>query len=235
MHVVRLIRRIGDQRVKITVPIIWLEPIFHIEDRRFLEVVLWQEADQGPYEGNRVFFICSEIVGVSGLGVVGASAAQILHRYIFACHCLDHVRTSDEHLRGLIDHDHEVGKCWGVDVATSSRSHDQRNLRNDTRRVRIAAEDFTVKAEGDHSFLDPGTAALVETDDRTACFEGKVNDLDDFLAIYLTEAAPEDSYILAEHTNRSSLDGAAASDNTIAVGSPLLHAERCRAMPSELI
>src|SRR5512133_3197405 len=166
---------------------------------------------------------------------MSTAAAEILHRHVLAGHCLDHVRTSDEHLRGLVDHDHEVSESWRVDMAASSRSHDQRNLRNDTRRVGIAAKDFTVKAKRDHSFLDAGAAAFVEADDGTAGLERKVNDLDDLLAIYLTQAAAEDCHVLAEDAYRPSVDGAETGDNAVAVGSPLLHTEGRRAMPSEFV
>src|SRR4030095_9331658 len=199
------------------------------------EIVLRQKADQGPYEGDRVFFVCSQIVGVSRPGVMSTAPAEVLHRHVLARDCLDHVGTSDGHLRGLVDHDHEVGESWRVDMTASSRSHDQRNLWNDTRRVGISAEDFPVKAKRDHSFWDSGAAAFVEADDGTAGLERKVNDLDDLLAIYLPEAAAEDGHVLAEDAHRPAFDRAEPGDNAVAVGSPLVHAEGRGAMPGELV
>src|SRR6188472_3409374 len=120
-------------------------------------------------------------------------------------------------------------------MTAGSCPHDQRYLRNDTRGVGIAAKDLTVEAERDDSFLDTGAASFIEADDGTAGFERKVNDFDDLLAIYLTQAATEDSPVLAEDAHRPSVDGAETGDNAVPVVSPLLHAERGRAMPSEFI
>src|SRR4030095_9455888 len=133
----------------------------------------------------------------------------------------------------LIGQDHEVGEGWGINVTASSRSHDQRNLRNDTRGMGVAAEDFPVSTQGHDSFLNAPPAALIEADDRAAGLQCEVDDLDDFLAIYLTQAAAEDGYVLAEHANRPAVDRAEASDDAVTIGSPLLHVERGRAMPSE--
>jgi hypothetical protein len=44
-------------------------------------------------------------VGVAGLGVVGAGAAEVLHRDVLAGDGLDDVGAGDEHVRGLVDHD----------------------------------------------------------------------------------------------------------------------------------
>src|SRR5829696_5889539 len=165
-------------------------------------------------------------MGVSGLGVVRASAAELFHRYVLAGHSLDHIRTGDEHLRGLVDHDHEVSESRRVDMAPSSRTHDQRDLRYHTRGMGVPAEDFTVKAERDNTLLDTGTASLVETDDRTTCLQREVNDLDYLLAVHLAQAAAENGHVLAEHADRSSVDRAEAGDDTIAVGSAFLHTER---------
>ena len=129
----------------------------------------------------------------------------------------------------------EVGESGRVDVPAGRRAHDQRNLRNDPGGVGVAAEDLAIEAERDHTFLDASAASLVETDQRAAGLERKVDDLDDLLAIDLAQAAPEYRHVLAEHTHRPALDRAEPGDNPVSVGSPLLHPERCRTMPGELV
>ncbi len=55
-----------------------------------------------------------------------------------------HGWTGDEHVRGLVDHDHEVGDCRAVDHAARTRPHDDADLRNDPARPDISEEDFSI-------------------------------------------------------------------------------------------
>ena len=235
MHVVRLVRRVRDQGVEITIDVVRFKIILDVEDRRVLEVVLWQESDQRLHVLDRVLLVGAEVVRVAGLGVVGPPAAQFLHGDVLAGDGLDHVRTGDEHLRRLVDHHDEVGQCRGVDVSTGGRTHDQGDLRDDPAGVGVPAEDLAVEPEGDHALLNPGAATLVESDQRAAGLQREVDDLDDLLAVDLSEAAAEDRHVLAEHADRPVVDGPEAGDHTVSVGSPLLHPERRGAVPGELV
>ena len=55
---------------------------------------------------------------------MGARATKLFHANVFAGHGLDDVWAGDKHVRGLVDHDHEVGQRWGVNRSTCSRTHD---------------------------------------------------------------------------------------------------------------
>ncbi len=150
------------------------------------------------------------------LGHVGVGAAQFLHRDVFAGDGLDHVRTGDEHLAGLVDHHHEVGQRGGVDVATGGGTHDQRDLRDDAGSQDVVAEDLAVQAERDHALLDAGARAVVDPDQRPAGLEGQLLHLDDLLAVDLAEAAAEHRGVLAEDADVAAVDGAVAGDDTVA-------------------
>jgi hypothetical protein len=47
-------------------------------------------------------------------------------------------------------------------------------------------------------FLNAGTAALVDADQRAPGLDGEVDDLDDLLAVHLAQRAAEDGDVLAE-------------------------------------
>ena len=138
-------------------------------------------------------------MGVAALGVVRARAAEFLERDVLAGDGLDDVRAGDEHLRGLVDHDDEVGQRGGVDVPAGGRAHDQRDLRDDAGGAHGAVEDLAVQAERDDALLDARAAALVDADDRAAGLHREVEHLDDLLAVDLAERAAEDGDVLAEH------------------------------------
>ena len=174
-------------------------------------------------------------MGVARLGVVGAGAAEVLHRDVLAGDGLDDVGAGDEHVGGAVDHDREVGDRGGVDVAARAGAHDQADLRDHAAGVHVALEDLAVEAERDHALLDAGAGALVDADDRAAGLDGEVHHLGDLLAVHLAERAAEDGEVLGEHADLAAVDGAEAGDHAVAVGAVLLQPEGGRAVPGELV
>ena len=164
-----------------------------------------------------------------------AGAAEVLHRDVLAGDRLDHVGAGDEHRRGLVDHDREVGDRGGVDVAARAVAHDHRDLRDDTGGVHVAAEDLAVEAERDDALLDPRAGALVDADDRAAGLDGEVHHLGDLLAVDLAQRAAEDREVLGEHAHLTAVDGAVAGDHAVAVRTPVLEAEGRGAVPGQLV
>ena len=165
----------------------------------------------------RVVLVGGHVVGVARLGVVGAGAAEVLHRDVLAGDGLDDVGTGDEHVGRAVDHDREVGDGGGVDVAAGAGAHDQADLRDHAGGVHVAAEDLAVEAERDHALLDPRAGALVDADDRAAGLDGEVHHLADLLAVDLAERAAEDGEVLGEHAHLPAVDGAVAGDHAVAV------------------
>ncbi len=167
--------------------------------------------------------------------VVGAGAAELLQRDVLASDRAYDIGAGDEHLRRLVDHDHEVGEGRRIDVAAGRRPHDQRDLRDDPGCQHVAPEDLAVQPERDDALLNPGAAALVDADDRAAVLHREVEHLDDLLAVHLAEAAAEDGDVLAEDADRASVHRAVAGHNAVAERAVGLHAERRRAVPGELV
>ena len=75
----------------------------------------------------------------------------------------------------------------------------------------------------------------IQADQRAARLQRELHDLDDLLAVHLAEAAAEHRDVLAEHADRTVVDGAEAGDDAVAVRPSLLHPERVRAVPGELV
>src|SRR5690606_41142618 len=128
---------------------------------------------------------------------------------------LDHVGAGDEHLGGLVHHDDEVGQGGGVHVATGTCAHDQGDLRDDTGGLGVAVEDLGVQTQGDNAFLDTGAGALVDADEGNTGLDGQVHDLDDLLAVDLTEGTAEAGAVLGEDTDLAAIDGAVTGDNPV--------------------
>lgn len=166
---------------------------------------------------------------------MGAGAAEFLHADVFAGDGLDDVGSGDEHVGGLVDHDHEVGDRGGVDGAAGAGAHDEADLRDDAGGVGVAAEDLAVHAERGDAFLDARAAGVVDADDGAAGFQGEVHHLDDLLAVDLAERAAEDGEVLGEDRDGAAFDGAVTGDDTVAVGAVGGQAEVGRAVPGELV
>ncbi len=205
------------------------------EGGRGVEVVLRQVGQQRLDVLDRVVLVGAEVVGVAGLGVVGARAAELLHRHVLAGDGLDDVGAGDEHVGGLVDHDREVGDRGGVDVPAGAGAHDHRDLRDHPRRVHVAPEDLAVEPERDDTLLDAGAGALVDADDRAAGLDGEVHHLGDLLAVDLAQRPAEDGEVLGEHAHLAAVDGAVAGHHAVAVRPVLLQPERHRAVPGQLV
>ena len=240
VHVVGLVRRVGDQRVELGVGVGDLAAgrrasAGRAGGRRVVQVVRRQVGQQLPGEVQAVVLVRGLVVRDAGLDVVRVRAAELLEADLLAGHRLDHVGPGDEHVRGVLDHQREVGDRGGVDRAARARPHDQRDLRDHAGGDHVAVEDLGEQAERDHALLDPRAAAVVDADHRAAGLHRVVHHLDDLLAVHLAERAAEDGEVLAEHAHRPAVDGAVAGDHAVAVGPVGVHAEVGGAVPGQLV
>ena len=83
-------------------------------------------------------------VGDAGLGRMRRRAPELLERHVLAGHGLHDVGPGDEHVRRLLDHEHEVGDRRRVHGPAGARPHHERDLRDDTRSLDVAPEDLRV-------------------------------------------------------------------------------------------
>lgn len=138
---------------------------------------------------------------------------------------LDDLRAGNKAVRRVAYHHGEVSDGGTVDGATSARSADKTDLRDDTRGFNVALKDFSVATEGGNTLLDTGTTGVVDADDGCADFEGLVHDLADLLGMGLRKGSTKDGKVLGEDEDRAAVDVAVAGDNTVAVVLLLLHAK----------
>ena len=172
-------------------------------------------------------------VGDARLGVVRHRPAQRLEVDLLASDRLDHVGAGDEHVRGLLDHEDEVGDRRRVHGAAGARAHDQADLRDHARAVHVAQEHVAVGAERHDALLDAGAAGVVDPDHGAADLGRQIHDLAHLLAHHLAERAAEYREVLAEHAHPAAVDRPVAGDDGVAVGPVLLHVEVVRAVAHE--
>ena len=158
------------------------------------------------------------------LGGVAHGAPELFERDVLSGDRLHDVGPGDEHVRGALDHEDEVGHGRGVDGAAGARAHDDADLGNHARRGHVAVEDATVGVERDHPFLDARPGAVVEPDHRDAGRGGQVHHLVDLLGEHLAQRTAEDGEVLAEDADPPAVDGAESGDHPVGVGAVVLQA-----------
>ena len=196
-----------------------------LEPRRLLEVVERQEAHQVAHVLEALLLALGGEVGDARLGVVGHRAAELLEGRLLAGDGLDHVGARDEHVRGLLHHEDEVGHRRRVDGAARAGAHDHADLRDHAGALDVADEHVAVGAERDDALLDPRAAGVVDADHGAADLGREVHDLAHLLRHHLAQRAAEDGEVLAEDAHRPAVDRAVAGDHRVAPGPLLLHVE----------
>ena len=140
--VVGLVRRVGDDDVERVVQTVG--SISRGVVGRHLHVVAWQEGDEIPHRLESILSGRIDEVGDTRLGGMSRGSAQLLHRHVLTGHRLDDIGARDEHVRGLVDLEDEIGQRGGVDGTAGTRSHDHRDLGDDARRSNVALKDSAV-------------------------------------------------------------------------------------------
>ena len=232
VHVVGHVRAGGDDVEQLGTQALGV--VGGLEVGRLLQVVGGQERQQEADVVEAGLLVVGHEGGDARLGGVALGAAQLLEGDLLAGHRLHHVGAGDEHVRGLADHEDEVGHGRAVDGAAGARAEDHADLRGHARGLDVAVEDAAVAGEADHALLDAGAGAVVEADDRRADRQRQVHELVDLLGEDLAEGAAEDGEVLREDEHLAAVDGAPAGDDTVGVG-PLLEPGRRRAVAGQLV
>ena len=137
----------------------------------------------------------------------------------------DHVWSGHEHVARALHHDGEVGDRRRVHGAPCAWTHDGRDLRNHTRRERVAQEDVRVSAERQHTFLNARAAGVVQADDGCSHLHSEVHDLDDLGRVGFGERSAEDGEVLREGVDEAAIDAAVSGDDAVAGNDLIGHAE----------
>ena len=234
LHVVRLVRAVRDDRVERTRSS-RSTGSEGARVRRRVEVVLREEGQEvARLLEARLLVRCREVRDTR-LRRVRRRAAELLEAHVLAGDRLHDVGAGDEHVRGLLDHEHEVGDRGRVDGAARARPHHERDLRNDAGRLHVAPEDLRVAGERDDALLDPRTARVVDPDDRAAVLHGQVHDLADLLREHLRERPAEHGEVLREDEHLAAEDRPVAGDDGVAPRAVLAHLELDLAVADEAV
>ena len=171
-----------------------------------------QLADGGQAFGLRVV---GEVGDPRSLGVdVGAS--QPLHVHVLVGDRLHHARPGDEHEAGPPHHVHEVGDRRRVDCSPGARTQHHADLRDDSRRQRVAEENVGVAPQRHDALLDARASRVVEAHQRRPVLQRHLLHLDDLLGVGFAEGAAEDGEVLGEDVHQASADRAPAGDHAVA-------------------
>src|SRR5688572_21688995 len=100
-------------------------------------------------------------------------------------HGLDHVWSSDEHVRRVFDHDVEVRDRGTINSATSTRAHDATYLRHDSARECVAQKNIRIPTEADDPFLNTRATRIIQSNNRRAHFHREVHNLADLRSVSL--------------------------------------------------
>ncbi len=193
--------------------------------RRVLPVVRGQQGDEVAdlFEAG-LLVVVGEVAHARGLGV-HVGAAQAVLGDLLAGDRAHHVRAGDEHLRGLADHEHEVGQGGAVGRAARARAEHHADLRDDAGRLGVALEDAAVPGQRRDALLDTGAGAVVQGDQRGTGRDGHVHDLVDLRGVRLAQRAAEDPEVVGVDEHGPAVHGAPAGDHTVGVGLLGLQAE----------
>jgi hypothetical protein len=115
--------------------------------RRIFLVVLWQVRQQLAQRPNAGAIVRSREMRDAAHFRVRSRAPEVFLCHLLVRDRLDHVRTGDEHVGALLDHEDEVGDGRAVHRAAGAWSHDRTDLGDHARRERVSQEDVGVAAE----------------------------------------------------------------------------------------
>ena len=167
--------------------------------------------------------------------VVRHGAAKLILGDFFVRDGLDDVGTGDEHVTGLVDHGDEIRYRRRVDRAAGARSHDRGDLGNHAGTERVPQKNIGVSGERYHTFLDPGAAGVIQTDDGRSHLRREIHNLADLLRVGFAERTAEDCEVLREDVYQAAVDPAITGNDSIAGVLLLLHAEIKASMRDEFI
>ena len=166
---------------------------------------------------------------------MGHSATQLFLGYFFTGNGFNNQRTSDEHLGGFFYHVDEVGQSRAVNSAACGRSHDSRNLGDNTGRNGVVEEQFAIAAQSVDSFLNTSSAGVVQTNAGSAHLQGQILNFGNLVGMHFTQGAAFNGEVLREYINQTTINSAVTSGYAFTRQFFLVLAEVGAAMTNEAI
>ncbi len=135
---------------------------------RLVPVRQRQKVNQIARARQRVNVVFKGEVRDARLDRVRGGSAQLLLRHVLARHRLDHVGPRHKHVARVLHHHRKVGDGRAVHGPAGAGPHDQRQLRNHSRRHHVALKNVRVARQRVHALLNARPARVVEPDDGRA-------------------------------------------------------------------
>ena len=156
-----------------------------------------------------------DLVDVAVLGLC-VGAAELVEGDVLTGDVLDDVGAGDEHVALVAHGHHEVGLDRRVHRAAGALAQDDRDLRHQAGQQLVPAAQLGVPGQRGGHVLDAGAAGVVDADDRAADHGDPLHQPGNLAAEHLSHRAAEHGVVVAEHTDRTAVDGAVPGDHTVA-------------------
>ena len=166
---------------------------------------------------------------------MGHSATQLFLGYFFTGNGFNYQRAGDEHLGGSFYHVDEVGQGRAVNSAACGRSHDSRNLGDNTGRNGVVEEQFAIAAQSIDSFLDTSSAGVVQANAGSAHLQGQLLNFGNLVGMHFTQGTAFNGEVLCKYINQTTIYSAVTSGYAFTRQVFFLLAEVVAAMVNEAI
>src|SRR6185369_5682374 len=151
------------------------------------------------------------------------------------CHRLDHIRTGNEHIRRVFDHDVEVSDGRTINRAAGTRTHDATNLRHDSARQSVTQKDVGISTETDNTFLNTRAPGIIQTNNRRTDFHRQVHHFADLFRVSFGKGTTKYSEVLRKNKHVAAIYQTVTGDHAIARIDLFVETEVSRAMDHELV
>ena len=142
---------------------------------------------------------------------MGHRATQLFLGYFFTGNGFNYQRAGDEHLGGFFYHVDEVGQSRAVNSAACGRSHDSRNLGDNTGRNGVVEEQFAIAAQSVDSFLNTSSAGVVQANARSTHLQGQLLNFGNLVGMHFTQGTAFNGEVLCKYINQTSINSAVTS------------------------
>jgi len=203
LHVVGAGGLVGDDLVQLRAESVRAVRGRGLRQRTVATVRKVGEEHLDPADAVLIVFRCE--VADAALAGMRHGAAQILMRDLFADHGLDDVGARDVHVACLLDHEDPVGESGRIDCAARRRPHDGDDLGDVAGGDRVAVEDTPIALQGENTFLDAGSAGIIDGNEGLAGLDRHVHHFPDLFSVHFSEASADAGKILGGRKNGSAV------------------------------
>ena len=168
-----------------------------------------------------LFAVIGEM-GYAALRGMHHGAAQLLHRSFLIDDRLHHVRSGDEHFRGVLHHENKIADGGCIAGSAGAGAKDHRDLGNHAAGLRMAQKHSRIAAQGVDSLLDSRSAAVVDADKRRFHLQRHILNSADFHGMAFSERSSDHGEILAGRIDQTSFHISISRYNAVAGYSSLI-------------